>query len=68
MQRYITRIRRNGGSTITAIPPELVQALGLEPSEHAIEWERDGDTYALKFLRVTKSHVSLEREERVEAP
>jgi antitoxin component of MazEF toxin-antitoxin module len=69
MSKHNTIARRVGGSTLTAIPPQIVRALGLKPGD-PIDWERHGDIAILKFYRATTivTPAQAVEEQRMESP
>ena len=53
MQTYTT-IRRNGGSTITAIPPEFVNVFGLIRGD-SIHWEIEAGKVTIEFYKAIRN-------------
>jgi antitoxin component of MazEF toxin-antitoxin module len=69
MSKYIAYVRRVGGSHVTAISPEIIRALSINPGDQ-IEWERHGDIAILKFFRrrTTVTPAQAVEEQRAESP
>ncbi len=68
MQKFISRVRRHGGSIGTTLPREIIQSLDIKPGD-IIHWRVSRDI-TLEFYKVTKAltPVQIEQEVAAESP
>lgn len=64
MQKFISRVRRHGGSIGTTLPREIIQSLDIKPGD-IIHWRVSRDI-TLEFFKVIQPLTPAEVEYRAQ--